>query len=77
MCAESIEHQHKHVVLNFINKKPVRLNMTFTCTFVVTGEIVISVLCFQRSAIRQNIDYFEQLIKILVLLFGKLQIFLN
>ena len=39
---------------------------------------MISVFCFQRTAIRQNIDYLKQLIKIFILLFGKLQIlFLN
>ena len=39
---------------------------------------MIPVFCIQRTAIRQNIDYLKQLIKIFILLFGKLQIlFLN
>ena len=35
---------------------------------------MIPVFCIQRTAIRQNIDYLKQLIKIFILLFGKLQI---
>ena len=35
---------------------------------------VTAIKTFQRTAIRQNIDYLKQLIKIFILLFGKLQI---
>ena len=35
---------------------------------------VTAIKTFQRTAIRQNTDYLKQLIKIFILLFGKLQI---
>ena len=43
--------------------------MTLTRAFVVSCKVVIPVFCIQRTAIRQNIDYLKQLIKIFILLF--------
>ena len=48
--------------------------MTLTRALIVACKIMIPVFCIQRTAIRQNIDYLKQLIKIFILLFGKLQI---
>ena len=63
---------------NLINKQPVRFDVTLTRAFIVSCKVMIPVFCIQRTAIRQNIDYLKQLIKIFILLFGKLQIlFLN
>ena len=47
---------------------------TLTRAFIVSCKVMIPVFCIQRTAIRQNIDYLKQLIKIFILLFGKLQI---
>lgn len=47
---------------------------SFRAVVVVSCKVMIPVFCIQRTAIRQNIDYLKQLIKIFILLFGKLQI---
>ena len=59
---------------NLINKQPVRFDVTLTRAFIVSCRVMIPVFCIQRTAIRQNIDYLKQLIKIFILLFCKLQI---
>ena len=59
---------------NLINKQPIRFDVTLTRAFIVSCKVMIPVFCIQRTAIRQNIDYLKQLIKIFILLFGKLQI---
>ena len=74
MWTKAIKHQNKNISTNLINKQPVRFNVTLTRTFVVSCKVMIPVFCIQRTAIRQNIDYLKQLIKIFILLFGKLQI---
>jgi len=38
---------------------------------------MIPVFCIQRTAIRQNIDYLKQLIKIFILLLASFKSFLN
>ena len=48
--------------------------MALTRALIVACKVMVSVFGFQRTAIRQNIDYLKQLIKIFILLFGKLQI---
>ena len=48
--------------------------MAFPGSLISTFEIMISVFFVQHTAIRQDIDYLKQFIKILVLLFRKLQI---
>ncbi len=74
MWTKAIKHQNKNISTNLINKKPVRFDVTLTRTFVVSCKVMIPVFCIQRTAIRQNIDYLKQLIKIFILLFCKLQI---
>ena len=78
MWTKAIKHQNKNISTNLINKQPVRFDVTLTRAFIVSCKVMIPVFCIQRTAIRQNIDYLKQLIKIFILLFGKLQIlFLN
>ena len=43
--------------------------MALTRALIVACKVMVSVFGFQRTAIRQNIDYLKQLIKIFVLLF--------
>ena len=69
MWTKAIKHQNKNISTNLINKQPVRFNVTLTRTFVVSCKVMIPVFCIQRTAIRQNIDYLKQLIKIFILLF--------
>ena len=51
--------------------------MTLTRALVVSCKAMIPLFCIKYTTIRQNIDYLKQLIKIFILLFGKLQIFLK
>lgn len=74
MWTKAIKHQNKNISTNLINKQPVRFDVTLTRAFVVSCKVMIPVFCIQRTAIRQNIDYLKQLIKIFILLFCKLQI---
>ena len=69
MWTKAIKHQNKNISTNLINKQPVRFDVTLTRAFVVSCKVMIPVFCIQRTAIRQNIDYLKQLIKIFILLF--------
>ena len=62
-------HQKKNFSTNLINKQPVWFDVALTRFFIVACKIMIFVFCFQRTAIRQNIDYLKQFIKIFILLF--------
>lgn len=77
MWTKAIKHQNKNISTNLINKQPVRFDVTLTRTFVVSCKVMIPVFCIQRTAIRQNIDYLKQLIKIFILLFASFKSFLN
>ena len=69
MCSKAIELKNQHLSNDFIHKKPVRLNVTFPCSFIVAGQIMVVISCIQHTAIGKNIYNFKQLIQIFVLFF--------
>ncbi len=77
MRSETIKHEHKHLITDFIHQKPVRLNMTFPCPFIFAGQIMVAISCIQRTAVSKNIHGLKQLIQIPVLFLCQLQIFLE
>ena len=77
MATYAFKKQYKNIVENLINQQPVRVNMTFSTAFVIPRKVVVTVLCFKRLSVRQPFYDVKQLIKIITLLFSKLQIFLN
>ena len=77
MRPNPVKHQNKYITTYLINQQPVRLNVAFPGAFIITRKFVISIFRIQHSAIRQNINYIKQFIKIPILLFSKFKSFLN
>ena len=77
MCSKAVEHKNQHFTTDFIHKEPVWLNVTFPCSFVVAGQIMVPIFCIQRSTIGKNIHDLKQFIQIFVLLLCQLQILLK
>lgn len=77
MCSKAAEHKNQYFTTDFIHKEPVWLNVTFPCSFVVAGQIMVSISCIQCTAVGKNIHDLKQLIQIFLLLLYQLQILLK
>ena len=75
MASDSIEHKKKNIAHDLIDKQPIRFDVTFTATFVVAGQVMVTIFGFERFAIGKLLDDFKQFVGIFALLFRKLQIF--
>ena len=77
MRSETIKHEYKHLITDLIHQEPVRLNVTFPCPFIITGQIMVAIPCIQRSAVSKNTHDLKLFIQILVLFLRQLHIILE
>ena len=59
--SSAYQSQHQHIVFNSVNKQPVRLDVAFTMTAPVSGQLMITILFRQCFANRQQFhNLFQQ-----------------
>ena len=75
MCSRAGKKQNKNVVKNLVNKKPVRLDMTFAASSVIACQLMVVKSGVELFSVRQFINYFKKLIYVLSLFFCKLKVF--
>ncbi len=51
VSATSSKEQNQLTVINLINQQPIRLNMTFTKTAVISCQQMIAVFCFKNFSV--------------------------
>ena len=62
VCAGAGQRQHQNIILYAIDKQPVRENMTFPMACPIAGQVMVTVLIWQRFAHRQQrYDLLQQL----------------
>ena len=54
VCAGAGQRQHQNIILYAIDKQPVRENMTFPMACPIAGQVMVTVLIWQRFAHRQQ-----------------------
>ena len=69
MRTGSSQKQYQLIIGYLIYEQPIRLNMTFSITTVITGKQVVTIFCFKRFTIGKssnNLFYFIKIISALL-----------
>ena len=77
MTGDTIEHEDEFIVDHLIDQQPIRLDVALAAAFVVASERMITIFGVQWFTVGQPVDDGKEMIEILALLSGELEVALK